>query len=113
MLQGASVRGTLGVWWLDRLGRSLPDLVQMVLDFEKHSVYSNSLTEKIETVSASGKLLSHVFSALADFEQRSLICERMQAGLTAARACGRKPKLDDQQVRDIKALLYDTDMKVA
>jgi DNA invertase Pin-like site-specific DNA recombinase len=63
----------------------------------------SSLTEKIETGSASGKLQFHVFAALAEFE-RGLIRERTQAGLAAARARGRaggrKPKLDDQQVRD-------------
>ena len=75
-----------------------------------------SLTEKIETGSAAGKLQFHVFAALAEFE-RGLIRERTQAGLAAARARGRaggrKPKLDDQQVREIKALLRDPDIKVA
>ncbi|MFW8104096.1 recombinase family protein, partial [Klebsiella pneumoniae] len=65
------------------------------------------------TGSASGKLQFHVFAALAEFE-RGLIRERTQAGLAAARARGRaggrKPKLDDQQVREIKALLRDPDM---
>ncbi|MBQ0218840.1 recombinase family protein [Alcaligenes faecalis] len=107
---------TLVVWRLDRLGRSLPDLVQIVAEFEKHGVHFESLTEKIETGSASGKLQFHVFAALAEFE-RGLIRERTQAGLAAARARGRaggrKPKLDDQQVREIKALLRDPDMRVA
>lgn len=107
---------TLVVWRLDRLGRSLPDLVQIVAELEKRGVYFESLTEKIETGSASGKLQFHVFAALAEFE-RGLIRERTQAGLIAARARGRaggrKPKLDDQQVREIKALLSDPDMRVA
>lgn len=107
---------TLVVWRLDRLGRSLPDLVQIVAELEKHGVYFESLAEKIETGSASGKLQFHVFAALAEFE-RGLIRERTQAGLAAARARGRaggrKPKLDDQQVREIKVLLRDPDMKVA
>ncbi len=107
---------TLVVWRLDRLGRSLPDLVQVVTELEQRGVHFESLTEKIETGSASGKLQFHVFAALAEFE-RGLIRERTQAGLSAARARGRaggrKPKLDDQQVREIKALLRDSDIKVA
>lgn len=107
---------TLVVWRLDRLGRSLPDLVRIVGELEQKGVSFESLTEKIETGSASGKLQFHVFAALAEFE-RGLIRERTQAGLAAARARGRaggrKPKLDDQQVREIKALLRDPDIKVA
>ena len=107
---------TLVVWRLDRLGRSLPDLVQIVADLEQRGVQFESLTEKIETGSASGKLQFHVFAALAEFE-RGLIRERTQAGLAAARARGRaggrKPKLDEKQVREIKALLRDPDIQVA
>jgi len=107
---------TLVVWRLDRLGRSLPDLVQIVADLELQGVGFESLTEKIETDSAAGKLVFHVFAALAEFE-RGLIRERTQAGLVAARARGRsggrKPKLDDRQVREIKALLRDPSMQVA
>ncbi len=107
---------TLVVWRLDRLGRSLPDLVQIVSELEQRGVGFESLTEKIETGSASGKLVFHVFAALAEFE-RGLIRERTQAGLAAARARGRaggrKPKLDDQQIREIRALLRDPGMQVA
>ena len=107
---------TLVVWRLDRLGRSLPDLVQIVADLERQGVGFESLTEKIQTGSAAGKLVFHVFAALAEFE-RGLIRERTQAGLAAARARGRvggrKPKLDDQQVHEIKALLRDPDIQVA
>ena len=107
---------TLVVWRLDRLGRSLSDLVQIVAELEKRGVYFESLTEKIETGGASGKLQFHVFAALAEFE-RGLIRERTQAGLAAARARGRaggrKPKLDDQQVKEVRALLRDPDMRVA
>ena len=107
---------TLVVWRLDRLGRSLPDLVQIVADLEQRGVHFESLTENIETGSASGKLQFHVFAALAEFE-RGLIRERTQAGLAAARARGRaggrKPKLDEKQVREIKALLRDPGIQVA
>lgn len=106
---------TLVVWRLDRLGRSLPDLVQIVADLEQCGVQFESLTEQIETGSAAGKLQIHVFAALAEFE-RGLIRERTRAGLAAARARGRvggrKPKLDEKQVREIKALLRDPGMQV-
>ena len=86
------------------------------VDLEQRGVGFESLTEKIETDSAAGRLVFHVFAALSEFE-RNLIRERTQAGLAAARARGRaggrKPKLDDQQVREIKALLRDPDIQVA
>ncbi len=107
---------TLVVWRLDRLGRSLHDLVQIVADLEQRDIGFESLSEKIETGSAAGRLVFHVFAALSEFE-RNLIRERTQAGLAAARARGRsggrKPKLSDQQVREIKALLRDPDIQVA
>ncbi|CAO3959073.1 recombinase family protein [Achromobacter mucicolens] len=107
---------TLVVWRLDRLGRSLPHLVQIVTDLEQRGVGFESLTEKIETGSAAGKLIFHVFAALAEFE-RGLIRERTQAGLAAARARGRsggrKPKLGEKQVREIKALLRDPEIQVS
>jgi DNA invertase Pin-like site-specific DNA recombinase len=105
----------LVVWRLDRLGRSLPDLVSIVSDLEKQGIGFESLTEKIETGSAAGKLVFHVFAALAEFE-RNLIRERTQAGLAAARARGRKggrkPSLDDKQIREIRALLRDPSIAV-
>ena len=74
-----------------------------------------SLTERIETSSASGKLIFHVFAALAEFE-RNLIRERTKAGLAAARVRGRvggrKPKLDAKQIRQIKTLLRDRNTSV-
>ncbi|MBY4796710.1 recombinase family protein [Burkholderia multivorans] len=107
---------TLVVWRLDRLGRSLPDLVQIVADLERQGVGFESLTEKIETGGATGKMIFHVFAALAEFE-RAVIRERAQAGLAATRARGRsggrRPKLDEQQVREIKALLRDPGIQVA
>ncbi|MDU7586133.1 MAG: recombinase family protein [Acidovorax sp.] len=100
---------TLIVWRLDRLGRSLPDLVQIVGDLNQRGIGFESLTERIETGSATGKLTFHVFAALAEFE-RNLIRERTQAGLAAARARGRaggrKPKIGDKERREIQAL-YD------
>jgi DNA invertase Pin-like site-specific DNA recombinase len=107
---------TLVVWRLNRLGRSLPDLVQILADLERSEIGFVSLTEKIEMTSASGKLVFLVFAALAEFE-RSLIRERTHAGLAAARARGRlggrKPKLGKTQVREIKALLRDPGIQAA
>lgn len=110
-----SAGDTLVVWRLDRLGRSLPDLVRIVSELEQAGIGFESITEKIETGSAAGKLVFHVFAALAEFE-RNIIRERTHAGLAAARARGRKggrkPALDDKQVRAIKALLRDPDIQV-
>ncbi|WP_374088041.1 recombinase family protein [Methylomicrobium lacus] len=107
---------TLVVWRLDRLGRSLQDLVKIVTDLERAGVGFESLIEKIETTSATGKLTFHVFAALSEFE-RNLIRERTQAGLAAARARGRsggrKPKLDAKQIREIKTLLKDPSIAVS
>lgn len=107
---------TLVVWRLDRLGRSLQDLVKIVDSLERRGVHFESLGEKIETGTATGKLQFHVFAALAEFE-RSLIRERTCAGLAAARARGRRggrpPKLNEKQVRTIKSLLRDPDTCVA
>jgi DNA invertase Pin-like site-specific DNA recombinase len=98
------------VWRLDRMGRSLSDLVKIIGELEKDGITFESLSEKIDTGSASGKLQCNVFAALAEFE-RNLIRERTLAGLTAARARGRvggrKPKLNEKQIREIKTLLAD------
>jgi len=77
----------LVVWRLDRLGRSLSDLVRIVAELEEKEISFESITEKIETTSAAGKLIFHVFAALEEFEP-NLIRERTQAGLAAARAVG-------------------------
>lgn len=107
---------TLVVWRLDRLGRSLPDLVRIIGELEKKGVGFESLTEKIETSSAAGKLVFHVFAALAEFE-RNLIRERTRAGLVAARARGRsggrRPKLTPQQIKEIKRLMTDPAIPVS
>jgi DNA invertase Pin-like site-specific DNA recombinase len=80
---------TLVVWRLDRLGRSLPNLIATMTDLEERGIGFKSLTENIDTTTSGGKLIFHIFGALAEFE-RNLIRERTQAGLTAARARGRR-----------------------
>ncbi|MCK5791907.1 MAG: recombinase family protein [Ketobacter sp.] len=98
------------VWRLDRLGRSLKDLIEIVSELESKGVGFQSLNESIDTTSPSGKLIFHVFAALSEFE-RSLIQERTKAGLAAARARGRKggrpKKLSSDQIRKAKAMLTD------
>ena len=79
---------TVVVWRLDRLGRSLRHLIDTVNELAERKVGFRSLTESIDTTTSGGKLIFHIFGALAEFE-RELIRERTQAGLAAARARGR------------------------
>lgn len=79
---------TLVVWRLDRLGRSLKDLLQQIEELQQRGIQFRSLHESIDTTSPGGKFQFHVFSALAEFE-RDLIRERTMAGLRAARSRGR------------------------
>ena len=87
----------------------------IVNDLEKRGIAFESLSERIDTTSASGKLIFHVFASMAEFE-RNLIRERTNAGLAAARARGRKggrkAKLNEDQVKQIRAMLKDPDIKV-
>ncbi|MDD2950735.1 MAG: recombinase family protein [Sulfuricurvum sp.] len=94
---------TLVVWKLDRLGRSLPHLIEIVSQLKSKGVGFKSLTEGMDTSSPSGELLFHVFGALAQFE-RSLIQERVNAGLAAARKRGRiggRPRSIPQEKMEI------------
>ena len=79
---------TVVIWRLDRLGRSLKNLIQLVERLETAKVGLRSLQENIDTTSSGGRLVFHLFGALAEFE-RNLIRDRTQAGLAAARARGR------------------------
>ena len=93
----AYVRGgdTLVVWRLDRLGRSLKELIEIVKDLNTRNIDFQSITEHIDTSTPGGKLVFHIFGALAEFE-RDIIRERTKAGLAAARARGRlggRPKV--------------------
>ncbi len=97
------------VWRLDRLGRSLRNLIDLVAQLEDKKVGFRSLQESMDTASSGGKLIFHVFGALAEFE-RNLIRDRTQAGLSAARARGktggRQMKLDEKQ-RNLAIRLYE------
>src|SRR5574339_1059374 len=79
----------LVVWRLDRLGRSLKHLIETITELNKQGIGFKSIQENIDTTTSGGKLVFHIFGALAEFE-RDIIKERTQAGLNAARARGRK-----------------------
>jgi DNA invertase Pin-like site-specific DNA recombinase len=106
-------RDSLVVWKLDRLARSLKQLIETVELLESRSIGLRSLTEAIDTTTAGGKLVFHVFGALAEFE-RSIIRERTKAGLDAARARGKKggrpPALVAKDLAAAKAMLSDPDI---
>lgn len=91
----------LVTWRLDRLGRSLPHLIELVAGLNARGCEFQSLTESIDTTSAGGKLVFHIMGALAEFE-RSLIIERTKAGVAAARkrgqVLGRRRKLNEAQI---------------
>jgi DNA invertase Pin-like site-specific DNA recombinase len=80
---------TLVVWKLDRAGRSLPHLIELLKGLKERGIEFVSLTEQIDTTTPGGKLIFHMMGALAEFE-RDLIRERTNAGLAAARARGRR-----------------------
>lgn len=107
---------TIVVWRLDRLGRSLRQLITQVQNLADRGVGLRSLQESIDTTSPGGRLIFHVFGALAEFE-RDLITERTTAGLAAARARGRQggrpPRLTSEQVRTAKRLYDDSELTVA
>jgi DNA invertase Pin-like site-specific DNA recombinase len=115
-LEYARKGDTLVVWRLDRLGRSLKDLIETVNALHARGIGFKSLQEQIDTTTSGGKLVFHVFGALAEFE-RELIRERTQAGLRAARARGRKggrPRsMDKKKVAMAKKLLADESTRVA
>jgi DNA invertase Pin-like site-specific DNA recombinase len=104
---------SLVVWKLDRLARSLKQLIETVELLESRSIGLRSLTEAIDTTTAGGKLVFHVFGALAEFE-RSIIRERTKAGLEAARARGKKggrpPALVAKDLAAAKAMLSDPEI---
>jgi DNA invertase Pin-like site-specific DNA recombinase len=108
-LEMARSGDTLVVWRLDRLGRSLKDLIQLTETLKQRSIGLQSLQESIDTTTSSGQLIFHLFGALAEFE-RNLIRERTNAGLTAARARGRlggRPKALDPNKRQLAVKLYN------
>ena len=107
---------TLVVWKLDRLGRSLANLISIINALKEKNIGFISITEGMDTTTPSGELFFHIFGALAQFE-RSLIQERVNAGLKSARARGRiggRPRaIDDEKLKVIKEALASGMSKVA
>jgi DNA invertase Pin-like site-specific DNA recombinase len=100
---------TLVVWRLDRLGRSLRHLIDVVADLSARGVGFRSVTESIDTTTSGGRLIFHVFGALAEFE-RDLVRERTLAGLQAARRRGRaggRPALMTKDKTTTAQRMYD------
>ena len=106
---------TLVVWRMDRLARSLNQLITTVESLESQGKGFCSLNESIDTTTAGGKLIFHIFGSLSEFE-RSIIKERTKAGLEAARkqgrVGGRKPKLKPTDVESMKTLLANPTFSV-
>lgn len=107
---------TLVVWKLDRLGRSLKHLIETVNFLKERGIGLMSLQEKVDPTTPGGKLIFHVFGALAEFE-RELIRERTTAGLLAARARGRQGgrprKLSLKQIEMAKKLMTDPALSIS
>ena len=99
---------TLVVWKLDRLGRSVKQLVDLVGELQKEGVQFKSLTDSIDTGTPSGRFFFHVMASLAEME-RELIVERTRAGLEVARQLGRiggrKRQMTDSKIKAAKKLL--------
>ena len=107
---------TLVVWKLDRLGRSLAHLISIITSLKNRNISFISITEGMDTTTASGELFFHIFGALAQFE-RSLIQERVKAGLESAKqrgiSGGRPRAIDDEKISAIKKALDDGMSKAA
>ena len=107
LIDHARAGDSLCVTRLDRLGRSLKELLETVEDLKAHDIHLVSLEERIDTTSAAGELVFHVFGAIAHFERR-LISERTRDGIAAARKRGRRPgrpALDGETVSAAQALV--------
>jgi DNA invertase Pin-like site-specific DNA recombinase len=107
---------TLVVWKLDRLGRSLKDLIIRITELNNRKIGFKSLTEQIDTTTSGGKLIFHIFGALAEFEQ-DIIRERTNAGLAAARVRGKlggRPRaLSPQKIQLARRLYADKNTSVS
>jgi len=116
MLDALREEDVVVVWKLDRLGRSLKDLIELLDMFKAKNIQFISLTESIDTTSAVGELIFNVIGSIAQFE-RSLMSERTKAGLEAARARGkkggRKPKLSSNDIKKAMAMLEDKTIAVS
>ena len=109
VLELCRAQDTLVIWRLDRLGRSLKDLIQIAETLKAQSIGLKSLQEGIDTTTSTGRLMFHLFGAVAEFE-KNLIKERSKAGLDAARSRGRlggRPKSLDHNQQQLVVKLYN------
>ena len=99
---------TLVVWKLDRLGRSVKNLISLISDLNSRNIHFKSITDSIDTSTTSGRFFFHIMASLSEME-RELIAERTKAGLEAAkklgRVGGRKRKMTDSKINSAKKLL--------
>ena len=106
---------TLVVWKLDRLARSVRQLVETAEDLQQRGIGLKVLTQQIDTTTPGGRLVFHVFAAMAEFE-RELTLERTHAGLASAKALGRrggrKPSMGPAEIKRAKAMLTDATITV-
>ncbi|MCK9331655.1 MAG: recombinase family protein [Candidatus Cloacimonetes bacterium] len=106
---------TVVIWKLDRLGRNLKNLIELITEFNERGIGLKSLKESIDTTTATGKLTFAIFGALAEFE-RDIIRERTNAGLEAARARGkvggRKKVLDENQIQMLITMSKDVKLSI-
>ncbi|CAN7554439.1 recombinase family protein [Neorhizobium tomejilense] len=107
-LASVSKGDMLVVWRLDRLGRSLIDLIRVINDLGTRGVEFRSFNEAIDTSTSGGRLTFHIMGAMAEFE-RSIISERTKAGMSAARSrgslIGRRPALTPEQIAEVRNLI--------
>lgn len=107
---------TVVIWKLDRLGRSFPDLIQIVEDWKKREIALKVITENFNTSTPEGELYFRIFCMIADYE-RVKIKERVNAGLKAARARGRvggkPPSLTPKDIERLRKLYIDNEMSIS
>lgn len=114
-LEFARPGDVLVVWRLDRLGRSVKHLIELANDLQARGVGLASLHDQMDTTTAGGKMIFHVMAALAEFE-RNLLAERTRAGLSAARARGRKggrKPLPPEKIAVIRAAAADPSVNIS
>ena len=108
-LKSLRAEDILIVWKLDRLGRSLHHLIEVIKDLENRQIDFQSLTENIDTTNPTGKLIFHIFGSLAEFE-RGLIRERVKAGLAVAKNKGTKfgrPEALNDKDKDMALAMFN------
>ncbi len=116
LLKALSAGDKLTVWRLDRLGRSLFELLKLIRDLNERGVEFRSLSESLDTSTSAGRLLMHILASMAEFE-RSLVSERTRAGMAAARdrgsRIGRRPAMSPEQLAEARASIESARRPIA